>query len=332
MNQSNPFAGMHHCERLSFTLSKEHVPLFHESLSDLALAVSAFETEEDETIWMVQVLCEEEEAGELEDRLARLAEISGIAVPALQRETVESKDWVSETQKNFPPQRIGRFFIHGSHYLQNPSPRLRREDRRGADIVSASPHPDPSPRAGEGIYAFPPASIPLLIDAGMAFGSGEHETTSGCLLAIEKLAGGRRFSSMLDMGCGSGILAMAMAKVFRRPVMASDIDPVAVTVAQENIRRNHLHPWVQAVCGPGYASPVIARHGPYDLIVANILARPLMRMAPALRKHLAPGGCVVLSGLLDRQEAMVLEAHRQQGLRLKERIRRNGWHTLILQG
>ncbi len=132
------------------------------------------------------------------------------------------------------------------------------------------------------------------------------------------------------MGCGSGILALAMAHLWPVPVMAADIDPESVRVARFNARRNHMAARVRAVPSDGYRNPVVTRGRPYDLIVANILARPLCRMAPRLKGHLAPGGVAVLSGLLARQERQVLSAHRAQGLRLLGRIAVNGWTTLVV--
>ncbi len=123
---------------------------------------------------------------------------------------------------------------------------------------------------------------------------------------------------------------MALAKRWRALALAVDVDAVAVRVARENIRRNQLHPRMRAVCGDGYCSPEVRREGPFDLIVANILARPLIQMAPALASALKPGGTAILSGLLVRQERAVLAAHLTQGLFLLRRVRRDGWSTLVL--
>lgn len=214
--------------------------------------------------------------------------------PAIAVGRVPPRDWVTENQAGFPPLRAGRFFIHGSHY-------------RGA---------------------IPRDAIPILIDAATAFGTGEHATTRGCLLATAHVA--RRPRRILDMGCGTGILAIAAAKRWRMPVLACDIDPEAVRVTRINARRNRLARAIHAATAPGYRRRSIAGRAPYDLVFANILARPLIEMAADLARVLAPGGVAVLSGLLARQETAVLAAHRAQGLYLVARIALEGWHTLVV--
>ncbi len=209
-------------------------------------------------------------------------------------ERVAARDWVGENQAGFPPIRTGRFFVHGSHY---------------SGLV---PH----------------AAVPVVIDAATAFGTGEHATTRGCLVALEQIA--RQPRQILDMGCGTGILAIAAAKYWRRPVLAFDIDPEAVRVTRVNARCNDVARSIRAAVAAGYRHRDIAQHAPFDLVFANILARPLMGMAPDLARVLAPGGIAVLSGLLARQETMVLAAHRLQGLYLVGRIALEGWHTLIV--
>ncbi len=214
---------------------------------------------------------------------------------------VADRDWVGYSQRGYRPLRVGRFYLHGSH---DP------------------PHP-----AGS-LYD-------LTIDAGRAFGTGRHDSTRGCLVALDRLARGRwslhrRVRRALDLGCGSGILAFAMARAWAVPVLAADIDPAAVAVTRRNARENRLAHLVRAVQADGFAATAIRRGGPYDLITANILARPLASLAPALAAALAPGGVTVLSGLLTHQEAMVRVAYRGQGLRLLSRTTLADWRTLIL--
>jgi ribosomal protein L11 methyltransferase len=217
------------------------------------------------------------------------------AVPALACDRVPPRDWLAASAASFPPMLIGRYFIHGSHH-------------RGAR---------------------PAGRIGLRIDAATAFGTGEHATTRGCILALDALARRGRRRHVLDMGAGTGILAIAAAKTWRRSVEARDIDHEAVRVAGINAARNGVGALVIARRSDGYLTRgVIGRR--FDLVFANILARPLMHMAPRLARALAPGGIAVLSGLLARQERAVLAAHRAQRLWLRRRIAHDGWHTLMV--
>ena len=168
------------------------------------------------------------------------------------------------------------------------------------------------------------------IDAATAFGTGEHPSTRGCLLALDGLACRRRFRRPLDIGTGSGVLAIAAAKRLHRPVLASDIDCEAARVARHHVARNGVAGRVRVICAPGFRSRRL-RHGKYDLILANILARPLAAMARDLKRALAPGGVAVLAGLLRRQEPLVLSAQRAQGVALQRRVVIEGWSTLILR-
>jgi ribosomal protein L11 methyltransferase len=176
----------------------------------------------------------------------------------------------------------------------------------------------------------PAGLIAVEIDAATAFGTGEHPSTRGVLLALDSLARRRRFRRPLDIGTGSGILAIAAAKRLRRRVLASDVDCAAVRVAAHHVRRNGVAGQVRVICAPGYRSHAV-RRAQYDLILANILARPLALMARDLARAIAPGGVAVLAGLLERQEALVVAAHRAQGLALERRLVIEGWSTLILR-
>lgn len=211
-------------------------------------------------------------------------------------ERVAPRDWVAESQARLPVLNVGRFFIHGSHH-KGPIPKRR---------------------------------LALEIDAGLAFGTGRHETTRACLELIDRLAS-KPPARPLDLGCGTGILALAMARLWGVKVLAADNDPQAVAVAKENAALNGLAAQVRAVRSEGYRAAALRRAAPFDLIVANILANPLIEMAPDLARHLAPGGRAILSGLLTTQEREVLSAHRALGLRCEARIRRGDWSALLLR-
>ena len=276
------------------------VPAFEEAFSEDVLACSSFETAPGGP-WSIQMLLPDPvDQDGLETRLARAAASLDLPAPALRLSQVPERDWVTASYQALPPVRAGRFMVHGAHDRSA----ARRDERGGA--------------------------IALEVDAGRAFGNGRHETTHGCLLALDHLAKGRRFRHPLDLGCGAGVLAMAMARLWRVEVVAADIDPWAVSVARANSRLNRLHPWVRPVLSDGFEDPKLSAGAPYDLIMANILARPLQRLAPAIAAHLAPGGRVILSGLLARQDAQVRAAYRAQGLYLAGRRRLGEWLTLEL--
>jgi len=281
---------------LAIELPRAAGPLFADALSDMTNGLSCFESQGG-ACWRIEALFDgPPERAALEARLALAAAGSGIALPASKLAPLPVRDWLALNRKQFPPVAAGRFLVYGSYHTK----------------------------------PLPPGAIGILLDAGLAFGSGTHETTRGCLLAIERLARRRRFRRPLDLGTGSGILAIAMAKRWRRRVLAADIDPVAVRVAQANARRNGVGPTVRTVQSTGLQARALRRGGPYDLITANILARPLERMARDLACALAPGGRAVLSGMLVAQQPGVLAAYRAQGLRLAGRVRLGGWATLIL--
>jgi len=176
----------------------------------------------------------------------------------------------------------------------------------------------------------PAGATGLQIDAATAFGTGDHASTRGCLLALDRIARRRRFRRVLDVGTGTGILAIAAAKTWRRRVFAVDIDGNAVAVARVNLRRNGVAKEVGLAWSRGYRSRAVARHSPADLVLANILAGPLALMARDLAGALAPGGFAVLSGILAEQANLVLAAHRAQRVYLRRRIAIDGWHTLVL--
>lgn len=226
---------------------------------------------------------------------AAVALASGCEVPPFTIERLPDTDWVAESRKALPAIQAGPFYIHGAHVTDPP----------------------------------PADAIALEVEASVAFGTGRHESTRGCLLALADLAQTRAVRSVLDMGCGTGILALAAAKLWDCSVLAADSDADSVRLAAENATINGVADRVTAVLSDGYAAPAVAQAGPFDLIVANILAEPLSAMAPDLLRHLAPGGTAVLSGLLTAQADRVQAAHAP--LKRERTIRFDDWSTLVLR-
>ena len=227
---------------------------------------------------------------------------SASATPLVQR--VGNQDWVTLSQAGLEPIRAGRFFVH--------TPAHRDE--------------------------VPPDAIDFEIDAGRAFGTGQHETTAGCLIALDRLkAGGAHISNLADVGTGTGLLAFAALRLWPAArAIASDIDPVAVEVAAENATVNRVaigraRGQCELVVAAGMAHARLKARAPYDLVIANILAGPLIALAPAIASALSPGGRLILAGLLDRQAERVAQAYRRQGLRSAGRIDRGDWPTLVLR-
>ncbi len=253
-------------------------------------------TDEDSTATELSVYLDADDAL-IEQTRARILNVIGSATGRFGVERLPDIDWVAKSLEGLKPVRAGRFMVHGAH------------DR---DAVA-------------------PGTIGIEIEAGQAFGTGHHGTTSGCLIMLDRLIGRRRPARSLDLGAGSAVLAIAIAKRARRPVLATDIDPVATRIGMANARHNGMHRHVHTVTATGFAHRAFADHGPFDLIVANILARPLMAMAPDIAQHLARGGDVVLSGILAEQRWRVLAAYRSAGLAHCRTIWRQGWVTIHLR-
>ncbi len=264
-------------------------------LDDLAAAVSAFETMPGE--WRLDAYPRTAVlTAEMAARLSLAVAAAGGELVEIGERRLPERNWVAENQLAFPPLRIGRFFVYGSHH-----------------------------RAG-----VPAAMIGIALDAATAFGTGEHPSTCGCLAALQALARKRPVAHPLDIGAGTGILSIAAAKLLRCKVLASDIDPGSVAAARHNVARNGVASLVRVRRAAGYRGLRLRRRG-HDLILSNILARPLALLAADLARHLMPGGRAVLSGLLRRQEPIVLAPHRRLGIALERRIVIDGWSTLVLR-
>jgi len=223
--------------------------------------------------------------------------LSQIAGHAVHVQLLPDADWIKLSQEGLPPVRAGRFFVYGAH---------------DAGVV-------------------PDGVIPIRIEAGLAFGTGHHETTALCLAVLSDLAKRRRYDNVLDLGCGTGLLAIGAAKLWRQKVTASDIDPIAVAVTRENAVANGVGPLVSALVADGPTHPALYDLAPFDLIMANILAGPLTRLAPQVARISAKGGTLVLSGLLHWQENQVLSYYRALGLTLKHTRRDGSWSALVLE-
>jgi ribosomal protein L11 methyltransferase len=218
------------------------------------------------------------------------------AALAISFDTVEAKDWVKAALEELVPVRAGRFIVHGRH------------DRERV----------------------PPNKLGIEIEAALAFGTGHHGTTRGCLLLLDEVLKAHSPRRVLDVGTGAGVLAIAAAKALRGKVLASDIDPLSVRVATDNARLNGAGDLVEAIVGNGFSAPQFKARGPFDLVLANILANPLRQMATPMSRHLAPLGLVILSGLLPPQASAVIAAYRARGLVLKRHIRIEGWSSLLM--
>jgi ribosomal protein L11 methyltransferase len=244
--------------------------------------------------WVLSVIFKGAQESLLREKITDFFSEKALPLPEITASKVSDQDWVAAVYRNFPPLTIGRFYIYGSHNDQIP----------------------------------PPSQIPLHIEAATAFGSGQHESTEGCLKALSLLGDKERFTHPLDMGCGSGILALAMAALWKVSVLACDNDPEAVRVTLENGRKNSLGHLLQAEVSEGFSS---LQNKTFDLITANILAAPLCQMARDAHHALKQGGFIILSGLLARQAEGVTEAYQETGLKLVDQLLIKEWSTLILR-
>jgi ribosomal protein L11 methyltransferase len=218
------------------------------------------------------------------------------AARAVQFDTVEAKDWVKATLEELVPVHAGRFVVHGQH-----------------DRSKVAPN-----------------KLGIEIEAALAFGTGHHGTTRGCLLLLGEVLKAHQPRRVLDLGTGTGVLAIAAAKALHDRVLASDIDALSVKIAAGNAQANGVGPFVEVAWGNGFSALRLRQRRPFDLVLANILANPLRQMATAMSAHLADGARVILSGLLSSQAPSVIAAYRARGLILERHIRIEGWSSLLL--
>jgi ribosomal protein L11 methyltransferase len=212
-------------------------------------------------------------------------------------DTVEAKDWVKATLEELVPVRAGRFIVHGQH-----------------DRARVAPN-----------------KLGIEIEAALAFGTGHHGTTRGCLMLLDHVLKARVPRHVLDLGTGTGVLAIAAAKALHAPVLASDIDPLSARVARDNARLNEVGNLLESIRATGFSAPQFAARGPFDLVLANILANPLREMATPMSRYLAPSALVILSGLLPHQARGVIAAYRARGIVLVRHIKIEGWSSLLMR-
>ncbi|TGP23179.1 MULTISPECIES: 50S ribosomal protein L11 methyltransferase [unclassified Mesorhizobium] len=285
--------------RLHFTAGKAEADRIFAALDaafeDEGLPLAVLEVDESNDIHEISLYAD----GDVDAIEARINDIlAGLALSKqVEREALPDIDWVARSLEGLKPVRAGRFFVHGAH---------DRGKRHSSDLA-------------------------IEIEAGLAFGTGHHGTTAGCLVMLDQVVRRERPRNALDLGTGSAVLAIALAKLAHIPVLATDIDPVAVRVAAANARLNHIKALVETVTARGFHHPIFARRAPFDLIVANILARPLMRLAPQMARHIKLGGSLVLSGILDRQRDAVISAYVGQAFRHVRTLHREGWVTIHLK-
>jgi ribosomal protein L11 methyltransferase len=281
----------------SIRLQLDHKPAedarlaLESALEPFGEAMSSFETGNG-TGWLIEIIAQSRPA--VRDVAAALRPLGRYAAKI---DRMPDKDWLAESRKGLPEFRAGPFFFYGSHFNGKVPKNL----------------------------------IGLEIDAGIAFGTGRHETTRGCLLAVARLARSRKFRKPLDVGTGTGILAFGIARLCNVVVLAADNDADAVRVARENAKLNKLSRQVRILRSDGYRAKAIRDGAPFDLVAANILANPLIALAPDLARVLAKDGRAVLSGLLRDQEKDVLKAHDDAGLALDFRLRLGDWSVLVLR-
>ncbi len=270
--------------------------LFEDTFEEDGFPVSSFEDLENPVNWEIAVYMNTELAEETNEKMVALCKVHGIDV-TFSREDIPDIDWVAETLRDLTAVRADRFIIHGSHEADAPRPH----------------------------------EIPVLINAGLAFGTGHHGTTAGCLDMLSRICKRKQFHNVLDLGTGSGVLAIAAAKAMPCFVLATDIDPVATQVAKYNAKQNGVQAQVECLTSVGFTQARMHQQAPYDLIIANILAKPLQSMALDIVSHTAKGGTVILSGLLPHQRIPIVANFRLQGLHLEYSHIRDGWLVLVFK-
>lgn len=274
----------------------DHRPAFEASIEAFVTGHAIFEVEGTPRWRMTGYTEGPPDEAAVEASVSAAATVAGVSAPEISVTPVVEKDWVAEVEKTLTPIHVPPYYVFGSHIHETP----------------------------------PKNAIAIQVDAGLAFGTGNHETTQGCLMALEAVLADQPPKSPIDIGTGSGILAIAVAKRFNVDVMASDIDPIAIDVARENAVINGVADRISFAVSDGLNDARVMAPAPYDLILANIVANPLIALAPGVSSITDIGGHVILSGILLEQADSVIAAYGEGGLTLKDRIDLGNWTTLIL--
>ena len=283
--------------KAEFILQSADVKKIEHQLWEVFENLCLYRHDDDETKHSVEVTYEgdQNKAG-IEEKLKILCANVNIETPAISFEKIPDINWLEHVYDTYPPVVAGRFFVHGGHVTEYP-----------ADKIEIS------------------------LNAATAFGTGEHGTTKGCLLALDELLDAGSFKKPLDMGCGAGVLAIAMAKVLQRKIIAIDNQDEAVRVIMKNASINNVAEYIRATCGDGFNTQLTIDNAPYDLITANILAGPLVEMAPSLVTALDKSGTIVLSGILQTQEEWVVGAYENLGCSVIKTYPIDEWQTIVLR-
>ena len=283
--------------KIELVIPRAAAYIFEGALERFSLATSSFEIKGSDSWQLISYLDSMPDRRSLNAAIAIAAAAAGVDEPTIICEPLPETDWLAENRASFEPKHVGKFCICPTHYNGGVS-------------------------ANEKI---------IWLDATTAFGSGEHESTAGCLLMLSRLARNFRPKRILDLGCGSGILSIAAAKNWTKKIMAVDIDPEAVKVARANARMNRVHAYVTVKESNGLTGRWVLQAGPFDLVIANILSGPLIKLAANLAGNIERPGLIVLSGLLSHQRSAVLNVYRGHGLLLVKTYQLGDWVTLLLK-
>ena len=275
----------------------KYIEIFEAAFEEISIATASFEIETTPRWRFTVYVPKEVPRGELEKKLQSTESYAGLFLLVKTIRPVAARDWVAEYQKDMRPIKVGSYYISGSH-------------------VS-----DPTPLG----------CVSVKIDAGLAFGTGSHETTQSCLEAMEEICGDQLPFNTLDLGTGSGILAIALAKRHKVPVFASDQDHVAIRVARENAALNGVGKYIKFFKSDGFQNPELLSNAPFELIIANIVSKPLISLAEDIANATSTNGKVVLSGILVSQAEVVIDTFRDRGLVLIKKIIKADWETVVLK-